>query len=325
MVDRATQNGGRFGQNQGPENGFGPGTGALLICLAMLLFTIMSGLIKATAPDIPAGQAVFFRSVFSVPIILIWLWRTGHLHDGLETQNPWNHALRGVSGACAMGLGFSALAYLPLPEVTAIRFATPIIMVILAALILGERLRLIRITAVVVGLIGVLIILWPRLSGTSDSAQTLGALLTLGSAALAAFAQVSVKRMSGTETTAAIVFYFAVTAASLSLLTLPFGWAWPSATQAFYLIGAGLIGGAGQIFLTASYQYADASALAPFTYSSMIWAILIGWLWFGEWPTLMMLAGATLVIAAGAAIVWRERALGQEATARRKVRSKGMQ
>ncbi|MEO1705695.1 MAG: DMT family transporter [Pseudomonadota bacterium] len=150
-------------------------------------------------------------------------------------------------------------------------------------------------------------------------------MLTLGSAVLAALAQVFVKGMAGRESTSAIVFYFSLTAAILGLCTLPFGWVWPSPAQLSYLIGAGLIGGVGQILLTSSYRFAEAGALAPFTYSSMVWSILLGWLWFAEIPTAQMLLGSLIVIAAGAIIVWRERQLGKDETARRKLRAKGLQ
>ncbi|MEL6914748.1 MAG: DMT family transporter [Pseudomonadota bacterium] len=301
----------------------GPALGAALISGAMLVFTVMSGFIKAA--EVPAGQAVFFRSVFAMPVIFAWLWQSGHLGDGLRTVRWQAHALRGIVGTCAMGLGFAGLLYLPLPEVTAIRFATPIMLVVLAALMLGERFRFFRLGAVLLGLVGVMIILWPRLGGGLGDAATLGALLTLGSAALAALAQVFVKGMSEQESTSAIVFYFSLTAGVLGLCTLPFGWVWPSLEQAAYLVGAGLIGGLGQIFLTASYRFADAGALAPFTYTSMVWSIILGWLWFAEIPTAQMLLGSLIVIAAGAIIVWRERQLGKDETARRKVRAKGLQ
>lgn len=298
--------------------------GSLLISAAMLIFTVMSAFIKATAPEVPAGQSMFFRAAFAIPVILVWLWWDGALPSGLKTQNWVSHAKRGIVGSCAMGLGFWGLGLIPLPEAAAIRFATPIILVVLAAIMLGERIRMFRISAVFMGLIGVLIILWPRLgAGLSDGA-TLGAMVTLASAALAALAQVFVKGMAGRETTAAIVFYFSLTAATLSLVTVPY-WVWPSFENWLFLIGAGIIGGFGQICLTSSYKYAEAGALAPFTYTSMLWSVLIGWLWFAELPTVWMLAGGSLVIAAGALIVWRERALGQDRTARRKVRAKGIQ
>ncbi len=298
-----------------------PARGILLIILAITVFSIQSGFVKA-ADRVPAGQAVFFRSACALPVVFIWLWLRGELTHGLRTQNYRGHIMRSVAGTIAMGLGFAGLKYLPLPEVTALRFITPILIVIFAAILLGERIRLVRITAVLMGLVGVLIILWPRLGdGLAGAGQRemIGAAMVLGSASFAAFAQIFIKRMASVESTAAIVFYFSMTSLSLSLLSAPFGWVWPTDTEWALLVGMGFVGGLGQVLLTSSYRFADASVLAPFTYVSMIWALLIGYFIFDEVPTVMMLAGAALVIISGVVIVLRERQLGKGRAAMRNV------
>src|SRR5690606_4100627 len=114
------------------------------------------------------------------------------------------------------------------------------------------------------------------------------------------------------ERTSAIVFYFSVTSALLSLVTLPFGWVLPSPSVLAMLIGAGLLGGVGQILLTASYRHADASVIAPFEYASMLLALGVGYLVFDEVPTPVVLLGAAIVVAAGILIIWREHRLGLE-------------
>ena len=301
-----------------------PFRGIALMISATTFFTVMSAFVKA-ADEVPVGQAMFFRSLLALLVVMAWLAWIGGLKGGIRTRNWRGHAVRGIAGSASMGLGFLALKLLPLPEVTAIRFVTPVLLVILAALILGERLRLIRFSAVVVGLIGVVIITAPRFSAGIGSVEAVGALVTLGSACMAAMAQVFVKSMSETETTAAIVFWFSLTAATLALLTAPFGWVWPSPAEWGFLIGAGVIGGTGQILLTSSYRYAEASVLAPFTYVAIIWSILIGYVWFAEVPTLQMLGGAALIIFAGVAIVLRERQLGLQLTAERKMDAKNVQ
>ena len=292
--------------------------GILLMIGAISLFSIMGALVKA-AEAIPPGQAVFFRSFCALPVIVAWLMWRGELRSGLKVKRWQGHAIRALAGSAAMGLGFLGLKLIPLPEATAIRFVTPILVVIFAALILGEVIRAFRITAVMVGLVGVIIVMWPRLSFDLGDAAVLGASATLLSAGLAALGQIFVKSMAGKESTTAIVFWFSATAATLSLLSVPFGWVWPQGWEWAMMIGVGLVGGLGQILLTSSYKYAEVSTLAPFTYVSMIWALLIGYFVFAEVPTLGMLAGAALVIAAGVAIVLRERALGLQRTAERKV------
>ncbi len=301
-----------------------PMRGILLMIGSVTLFTVMTALIKA-AEDIPAGQVVFFRAFVTLPVLLIWFGAQGQIADALRTSNWQGHAWRGIVGSIAMGLGFLGLKYLPLPEVTALRFVTPIMIVVLAALMLGETVRLVRLSAVAVGLLGVVVILWPRLTVEGSSTELIGAGIVLASALCAAFAQIFVKRMTGTEATPAIVFYFALTASTLSLLTIPFGWVWPAGWEWAFLIGAGLFGVAGQLMLTASYRFADAGVLAPFTYVSMLWAILIGWFVFAEVPTAAMLLGSVLIIGAGIAIFLRERQLGMRQATEGKVRAKGWQ
>ncbi|MDX2483538.1 MAG: DMT family transporter [Pseudodonghicola sp.] len=291
-----------------------PGLAVTLKLSAICLFSTMAALIKASSGDVPPGEAVFFRSFFAIPVILVWISLRGELRTGLVARRPMGHFWRGVIGTTSMGLTFAGLGLLPLPEVTAIGYATPIFTLILAAVMLGERIRLIRISAVVIGLVGVLIMLWPRLGGgfSGQSTATLGAILILGATALRSLVQIHIRKMVATETTSAIVFYFSATAAALSLLSLPFGWVVPSPMAATILVLAGLVGGTAQILMTASYRFAPASMLAPYEYASMLFAILIGYVWFDEVPTVIMLAGAALVIAGNILVIWREHQLGLE-------------
>ncbi len=303
-----------------------PLRGILLQCLSVLVFTVMGAVVKATSEGglgVPPGQQVFFRSLFAIPVILGWLaWRQ-ELRVGLRTYRPMGHFYRGIMGTGSMALGFWALALLPFPEVTAIGYAAPLMVVIFAAMFLGEDVRLFRLSMVVLGLIGVVIVLSPRFgAGTGlGYKETLGAVVALAAAACTALARIFVRKLVQDERTSAIVFWFTITSTLLGLLTLPFGWVMPDATQAALLVSIGLLGGLGQILMTSSYRYADASLVAPFEYVSMLLALIIGWFVFGEAPTLVMLAGAALVIAAGILIIWRERQLGLERTRQRKAMS----
>ena len=285
------------------------------------MFVVMASLVKYLSDDIPPGQIVFFRSVFALPVILVWLAQRHELRTGFRTQKPLGHLWRGVLGTSAMGMGFASLGYLPLPEVTAIGYAAPLLVVVFASMFLGEQVRLFRLTAVGIGMIGVLIVLAPNLSvGQQLShAQALGAMLALLGAVMAALAQVTVRKLVASETTSAIVFWFSITAAGLSLITVPWGWALPTGWQAVVLILTGLLGGVGQILLTSSYREADASLIAPFDYASILLAMAIGYWGFGDAPSQTMLLGALIVVAAGILIIWRERQLGLERTRQRKV------
>ncbi len=298
-----------------------PLRGILCKVLSVSVFTLMAVAVKLASDKVPPGQIVFFRSFFAIPVILGWLAWTRNLRHGLDTARPMGHFWRGLVGTTAMGLGFTALGLLPLPEATVIGYAAPLLTVIFAAMFLNEEVRAFRLTAVFIGLAGVVIVMAPRLTvistGAVSPAETAGALTALLAAVFAALAQVFIRRMVHTEATAAIVFYFSVTSTLLSLLTIPFGWAWPSPEIAVLLVAAGICGGVGQILLTEAYRAAPASVVAPFEYVSMLFAIVFGYLIFTEIPTRQTLAGAGLIVVAGLFILWRERKLGLQRAASR--------
>lgn len=287
--------------------------GILLKLGSVVLFTGMAAILKATAVSVPPGEQMFFRSLFGVPLILAWLAWRGDLATGLRTRNPMSHALRGIIGTISMGCIFGGLGLLPFPEATALGYAMPLMIVIFAAMFLDERVGIFRLGMVALGLVGVLIVLSPQLSvgvGEASGAQTLGAMLTLTGASFGALAQIFISRMVVTEKPSAVAFWFLVTSTVLSLVTLPFGWVMPDAGTAALLVAAGFMGGAAQIMLTSSYRFADASLVAPFDYASMLLAMAIGWFVFAEPTSARMLTGAAVIIAAGVAIILRERQLG---------------
>jgi drug/metabolite transporter (DMT)-like permease len=188
--------------------------------------------------------------------------------------------------------------------------------VALAGLLLGERVRGYRWSAVILGLVGVLVILAPHLSigeftSMSDTAA-LGAIFAVLNALFAAAAYIQIRRLTASETTSSIVLYFSLISSLCGLLTLPFGWAWPDPWQLFVLLTMGFFGGVGQLFMTESYRYAQASLTAPFDYTSIIWAVILGYVAFGEVPTPSVWAGSVIVIAAGLFVIWRERQLLQQ-------------
>jgi len=287
--------------------------GIALKVTAVSIFTFMMALIKATSQEVPTGQQVFFRAFFTLLVVMAWLSTRGDFPKALRTSNILDHTWRGLAGAAAMSLRFFALGVLSFPEVAALGFTTPLILTVLAALILGETVRAFRLTTVALGFMGVLIVLWPTLNmdGARSTLEVIGATAMLGSAALAALAQIFVRRMVATEGTAQIVFYFSLLITVLSLCTLPFGWVKPSFEATAMLITAGVIGGIGQICLTAAYRNAPASVVAPFDYTSMLLALALAYFWFSEIPTLWTITGASVIITSGVVILWREQRLGR--------------
>ena len=299
-----------------------PFKGILLKVYSAAMFALMGACAKVLMnAGVPVGQTMWARSLFAVlPILVVLAWR-GTLASDLRTENPWAHAQRCVVGGLGMFLGFKALSLIPLTDATAIGYASPIFTVILAALILKEKVRIYRWSAVLCGLVGVLVMLWPTL-GTGDYANSnafWGAVSGLAGAATGAFTTILVRQMTRTEGTYTIVFWFSVGGSMLALLSMPLGlvwpsmaWVWPTPAQIALLVVMGLVGGIAQITMTASFKYADASLVAPFDYTSLLFAFVIGWLMFGDLPTPWMIAGASIVILAGLFVIYRERVLGLE-------------
>jgi drug/metabolite transporter (DMT)-like permease len=252
-----------------------PLLGISLKVLSALAFTVMSAGIKHVSATYPTGEIVFFRSAFAILPLLAWLSWRGDLIGAVRTSNLRGHLLRGIISSCGMFAGFVSLAYLPLSDAVAIGYASPLIVVALAALILKETVRAYRWTAVVVGFIGVLFMLMPHLSagalaGGLSNGPAVGALFALLGAVCSAGATIQVRRLLKTERTGAIVLYFSLMTTFLGLVTIVLGWRMPGAGDAALLVVIGILGGIGQILLTQSYRYADASLVAPFEYTTMI-------------------------------------------------------
>ena len=286
-----------------------------LTLISSLLFATMSTLVRYVGGSVPVGQVVFFRAFFAIiPVVVVYAWRN-ELRDAVRTQRPLGHVGRGLFSVGGMFLNFAALVRMALVEATAISFASPFITVALSAIYLGEQVRAYRWTAVFVGFCGVMVMLWPQLnlsmfSGAHYSAAAIGSLCAVGAAVFNSAAVIQTRRLTDSETTASIVFYFSIICAVAGLMTLPFGWVWPTQGQWVALIATGLFGGIGHILLTESYRYGPASLVAPFGYSVLIWVFLLGYFAFGEVPHLLVFAGAVIVVGAGLFVLFRERQLG---------------
>lgn len=278
---------------------------------ATFLFTLMGALVRHVGDRIPIGEQIFARSFLAlIPLLIMLAWRR-EIGVALKMKSPVRHFTRAFTGIAAMVLGFLGLARLPLADATAIGFITPLFNVALAAMFLRERVGIWRWSAVLVGFAGVIVMLSPHI-GESEmtSSAAIGAIMTLFAAFFAAAAMTQVRAMTGTETTASLVFSFQLIAAACSLLMFPWTWVWPSTADALALLGIGVFGGVAQILLTDSYRHAPASVVAPFAYTSMIWGTVLGYFLFTELPEAIVLIGAAIVVAAGMFVIFRERALG---------------
>jgi len=288
----------------------------LLKLTSALMFSVMAAFVRYVSDVTPLGEVVFCRSFFAIiPVMVIYALR-GELAAAFRTARPFGHLTRGMISVAGMFFNFAALARLPIVDVTTITFASPLITVALSAWILKERVRIYRWSAVCVGFVGVVVMLWPHLDvaryTSANAAATLGALFALISAFTNAGSVVQTRRLTDTETTSSIVLYFSLFCALGGLLTLPFGWIVPSLPQLGALIGLGVFGGLSHILLTESYRYAPASLVAPLDYTALLWAFIIGYWFFGELPSTTVYVGSTIVAASGLFVIWRERRLGLE-------------
>ena len=284
---------------------------------SVAIFVGMSSFIKASG-QLPAGQIVFFRSFFAIFPIVLFLAYHKQLRTALHTSRPWGHIARGLVGMTSMALGFFALTRLPLPEWMMLNYAQPLLVVVFSALFLGEAIHIYRWSAVIVGLVGVVIVAWPKLTlfgAGVQSQELIGVIAVLASATGSAVAMLLVRSLVHSEKTATIVLWFSLTASVMALLSLPFGWQAMTGSQVAFLVTAGICGGVAQILMTEAYRHAEASTVAPFEYTSIVLGVIIGYLAFSEVPTIHMLVGGTIVIGAGVFIVWREQRLGLERAA----------
>ncbi|WP_370678125.1 DMT family transporter [Pleomorphomonas sp. PLEO] len=287
--------------------------GVLFKLASTIAFAFMLTLIKLVSGRVPPGEVLFARSFFGIVPVIVYLAALGVFPASLRTARPLGHVRRSLVGTASMFCWFTAVSYLPLPDATAISYSGPLFGVCLAALVLHERVRAFRWGAVGIGFLGVLIVLSGQLNGFEmgfQGSRATGAICALASAVLGAFAAVTVRELTATETTGAIVFYFLACGSAFSFVTIPFGWVVPSFSDAAMLIVAGLFGGIGQVLMTQSYRLAEASVIAPLDYINMIWIVILSYLIFGDVPTAVVLAGSLVVIASGVFVVWRERRLG---------------
>jgi drug/metabolite transporter (DMT)-like permease len=296
--------------------------GILLKILSTLAFTMMAVGVREAAPRIPIAEIVFFRSAVALVLLLLWLAAVGEFRGALATRRPLGHLGRGLTGAAGMFANFGSLALLPLADATAYFYASPIFVTLIAALGLREKVHLSRWLAVLVGFGGVLAMLAEHvgLGGLTRTlgAQGLGAGVALAGAAFAALSIIQTRRLAQSEHTAAIVFYFTLLTTFAGAAVLVLAQAAPSLlpSQAFVapqprdlaaLVGAGLMGGCAQIFVTTSYRYADASLLAPYDYFAMLWAVLASVAFFGQWPSAPVLFGAAAIAGSGLLALLGER------------------
>jgi drug/metabolite transporter (DMT)-like permease len=265
--------------------------GAGLIVLAFLLVAIMSALGKAAAT--PTSAIVFFQNFISLILFLPWV-----LHHGIaevKTKHLLLHVVRGIGGLLSQALMFIAILRMPLMNTVLLSNAAPLFIPIVALVWLGEKIKASTAISLAVGFMGVLLILKPGRSLLENPA----ALIATAAAACSAIALVTVNRLSATEPTDRILFYYFLTASVLTAPCLPLSWRTPTPKQWFCLIGIGLCQAGSQLLIILAYRYAKPGRIAPFNYSVVVFSGLIGWIFWHNRPDALALVGVLLVSAGG--------------------------
>jgi drug/metabolite transporter (DMT)-like permease len=263
--------------------------------------SVMDGLIKWSVGVFPVAQVVFVRSVFVLLMLVAVLARSGALH-AIRTRRPFGHLLRVSLTVASILTFFEAIRLLPLATVIAIGFGAPLIMTALSVPLLRERVGPHRWTAIVVGFVGVLVITRPGPDGLEWPA-----LVALISSVLFATHLVTARWLARTETDAALMFWQNLGTLIVSGALTPFVWVPVGAAEFGIIAAMGALLLIGQYCTVRAFRTAPVGVVAPFQYVELIWATLIGYVFWSEMPALNVWIGAAIVIASGLYLVWRER------------------
>jgi len=269
-------------------------------CVSVVLGALLNVGLKWLSDAYPAVELTFLRCLFGfVPVLFVVRGAGGAA--ALRTLRPARHCVRAALWCGAFILSFLSLKFLPLAEAVSLSFLAPIFMTALSVPLLGERVGIHRWSAVIVGFVGVLFMTRPN-----GQFLQLGTLFGIGSALCSAFGALSVRQLSRTETAAAITCYMHVFAALMLAVALPLAWITPTWQATLIIFAIGLLGGTGQYLSTQSLSCAPAAVIAPFNYTQIIWAVILGYAIWGDLPDLSLVVGVALVIASGLYICVRE-------------------
>ena len=274
--------------------------GIAFMIAATVLFAGSTAIAKWLAAIYPVGELMFFRSFSSLAICAaVILPFTGF--SVFATKRPRDHIARGVSQSISQTFTVLAISMMPLAGAVAISFSAPLWSALLSVLWLKERAGPARWMALLTGFVGVLIVTHPG----ADSLQV-GALFALGNAIMYGSVTVAVRGMTATESTATLLMWQMVTMAVLHTLLLLFGFRMPTPVDAALFILSGVANAVGQFFWTRALLLAPTTAVSPFYYLMLVWALAIGYLVWGDVPTLALLVGSGIVVACGLFLLWHE-------------------
>ncbi len=276
--------------------------GILLMVAAVGFFVTMDTIAKYLTRWYPVPLIVWARYAANLAVLLAFLAARGDLRL-LRTARPGIQLARGLLLALATLLFFTSLSVLPLADANAIGFVMPLFVAALAVPMLGERLEFARLLAIAAGLVGALIIVRP-----GSDVFTPYALLPLGMAVCNAFYQILTRKIAGQEPPLTSLVWGAIVGAVLLSAAAPFVWVSPQAvSHGVLILVVGVLASVGHFLLIKAYEHASATLLAPFTYTALLWAVLLGWLVFGDFPDGWSLFGMGIIVLSGLYLANRQR------------------
>ena len=274
--------------------------GILLMIVATILFAGASAASKWLVGIYPVGEVLFLRSLSSLIAGAAVILPVSGL-SVFATQRPRDHILRGMSQSISQLSLLLAFSLMPLAGAVAINFSSPLFAALVSIVWLRERAGAARWAALLIGFIGVLIVTNP-----GANSLTLGALFALVNAIMYGSVTVAVRGMTRTESANTLVIWQLTVLAFFHSFLLFFGWRWPTPLDAVLLFGTGLTNAIGQWFWTRSLHLAPAAAVTPFYYLMLVWSLMIGFLVWGDVPTVSLLIGSAIVVATGLFLFLRE-------------------
>ena len=287
-----------------PATGGRTHLGIAMMLLGILLFSLNDVLGKWLVATYSVGQVLMIRSAAALVVLMPFLWQVGW-RPLVQVERSGMQALRVLLSSVEVYAFYFAVSYLPLADVMTFWLAAPIYVAALSPFMLGEKVGWRRWTAIFIGFCGVIVALEP-----SAATLTAPALISIFGSFCFAFMMLSGRALRGTPDIT-LVFWQTIGAGLLGLATAPFGWVTPSGFDFSLLAFLGVVALLAHVCVNRSLKLADAATVTPFQYTLLVWAVVFGWLVFGDIPRAAMLTGAAIIVAAGLFIFFRERRLAK--------------
>ena len=276
-----------------------------LMLISAFVFSVGNAVLKHLAATVPPIEVVFFRSFLSLVLLSPLVWRAGGFAR-LKTGRLKLHLARSGLQTVSMIMFFSGIASVPLVQVNALEFTSPIFATVFAVVLMGDKIHFRRTAALIVGFAGAVVALWPNLRQGGFGGVGAGQILLLSASLVWGLVLITIRELGKTETPLVQSVYLGLVLTPVTGIWAAFVWIWPSPIELFWLVIVSLTATFGQLAYIQAFRSADMSAVLPLDFSKLIWSATFGFLIFNEIPVAFTVVGATIIFGAGAYITLRE-------------------